>query len=189
MRLRYFTVRYQFSGSPSTLERHYRELRDAMLNPTQRYALTQPGTPWRPAMDIHETPDAVYVKIELAGMRDEDIDVTLHPDALVVTGERADEHEHDESACYHEAQIRYGPFRAVALLPSAVDGDAAEARYEQGMLRVTLPKVAPSQIPMTSPSESASPAGQDQGPSPAQSGEATAERQPSSRQSLPQGAS
>lgn len=189
MRLRYFTVRYQFGGSPSTLERHYRELRDSMLNPTQRYALMQPGTPWRPAMDIHETPDSVYVKIELAGMRDEDIDVILYSDALIVTGVRADEHEHDESACYHEAQIRYGPFRAVALLPAPIDSNAAEARYEQGMLRVTLPKVAPSRIPMTSPTESQVPAGQEHGESASRAGDTTAGRQPSSRRSLPQGAS
>lgn len=146
MRLRYVSVSYHFGGPANTLERHYRELRDAMLYPTHSYAYMQPSAPWRPPIDIHETPDALHVKIELAGMSEESIDVTLYENALVVTGQREDDCEHDEGVSYHEAQIRYGPFRADVLLPVSVRHDATDATYENGFLRVRLPKTAPTQV-------------------------------------------
>jgi hypothetical protein len=79
--------------------------------------------------------------MELAGMREEDIEVTLYEDALVVTGRRDEDPDHGDTTFYHEAQIRYGTFRAEVLLPTAVDRDHVEARYENGFLRISLPKM------------------------------------------------
>ena len=84
----------------------------------------------------------ITVKIELAGMREEDIEVTLYEDALVVSGERYDDHEHGEKMYYHEAQIRYGPFRVEVFTSTSIDREAVEARYENGFLWVILPKLA-----------------------------------------------
>lgn len=140
MRMRFISVTYDFGGSSTSLERHYRELREAMLQPGQSYAYLKRASAWRPPTDIHETPDAFLVKMELAGMRDEDIDVALYPNALVITGQRADDNDHDETVCYHEAQVRYGSFRTDVLLPSAVRPEAAEATYDRGFLRIRLPK-------------------------------------------------
>jgi HSP20 family molecular chaperone IbpA len=116
---------------------------DAVLYGQQR--LNARIAEWRPPSDIHETPTAILVKMELAGMREEDIDVTLYEDALVVSGRRDDDAEHASGMSYHEAQIRYGPFCAEILLPCTVQRDGVEARYENGFLRVTLPKVATTQ--------------------------------------------
>lgn len=82
------------------------------------------------------------VKIELAGMKEEDIEVTLYEDALVVSGERYDDHEHGEKLYYQEAQIRYGPFRVEVYIPTRIDREAVAARYENGFLWVDLPKLA-----------------------------------------------
>lgn len=142
MRWRYATYSYQFGGASTSLERHFRELREAMLQPGQHFNLLQPAAPWRPLMDIHETPDAIAVKIELAGMREEDIEISLYPNALVVTGRREDDFDHDETICYHEAQVRYGPFRADVLLGIPIQQETAEATYQNGFLRITLPKAA-----------------------------------------------
>jgi HSP20 family molecular chaperone IbpA len=142
MRWRYLSLTYQFGGPSTSLERHFRELREAMLHQSQHYNLLQPAAPWRPLMDIHETPDAIAVKIELAGMREEDIEISLYPNALVVTGRRDDDFDHDETICYHEAQLRYGPFRADVLLGVPIQQEAAEASYQNGFLRILLPKAA-----------------------------------------------
>ncbi len=143
MRLRYKLVTYHFGAdqqSQQSVQRHYRELMDELLRQGQHRALTHQAVQWRPITDIHETPEAVLVKMELAGMREEDIDVTLYEDALVVSGRRDDDAAADSVVYYHEAQIRYGPFRAEILLPARVQREGVEARYENGFLYIKLPK-------------------------------------------------
>ena len=85
--------------------------------------------------------EIMTVKIELAGMKEEEIDVTLYEDALIVSGERHDDHEHGANLYYHEAQIRYGPFRVEVYIPASIDREAVKARYEDGFLWIDLPKL------------------------------------------------
>jgi HSP20 family protein len=142
MRMRYRYVTYRYSdGSHQQLERHYRQLLQDALQQSQQ-SLLQHSATWRPLADIHESADMMTVKIELAGMKEEDIEVTLYEDALVVSGERYDDHEHGEHLYYHEAQIRYGPFRVEVYIASPIYREAVTARYENGFLWVELPKSA-----------------------------------------------
>ena len=146
MRLRYRSVTHRYiQGSPQELERRYHELWHELVRQSQQQALMHRPSGWRPPADIHETPDAITVKIELAGMREEDIDVTLYKDALVVSGERRDDHEHDDTICYHEAQIRYGPFRVEIFIPGEIERNKIEAHYDDGFLKILLPKTAPAE--------------------------------------------
>ena len=140
MRLRLQSVIYHSGSVAPSLEQHYRTLRGAMFHLGQQYSYLQPGAIWRPAMDIHETPNAVLVKIELAGMDEESIEITLYPNAIVVTGQRIDDSDYDEETYYHEAQIRYGPFRADAYLSTSIQAEMASAVYQNGFLRITLPR-------------------------------------------------
>ncbi len=141
MRMRYRYVTYRYSdGSQQQLERHYRQLWQDALRQSQQ-SIPQRSITWRPLADIHESAEMMTVKIELAGMKEEDIEVTLYEDALVVSGERHDNHEHGERMYYHEAQIRYGPFRVEVYIPSPINRDAVTARYENGFLWVDLPKL------------------------------------------------
>ena len=140
MRYRYVTYRYP-DGSQQQLERYYRQLLNDALRQSQQ-ALIRHSTTWRPLADIHESGERITVKIELAGMKEEDIEVTLYEDALVVSGERRDDHEHSEQLYYYEAQIRYGPFRVEVLIASPIDRDQVDARYENGFLWVDLPKLS-----------------------------------------------
>ena len=94
---------------------------------------------WRPPADLYETPDAFVVKMELPGVPEDDIDITLYRDALVVEGVRRCECPAD--ARYHAAEIRYGPYRLEVSLPSEIDCQAVAAQYQVGFLSVTLPKV------------------------------------------------
>jgi len=63
----------------------------------------------------------------------------------VINGERRHESDRQEDLYYREAQIRYGPFRVEVLLSVSIERDAVTARYENGFLWVTLPKVPVSE--------------------------------------------
>lgn len=139
MRYRYVTYRYN-DGSQQEMDRYYRQILHDALRQSQQ-SLSQRSVTWRPLADIRETAEVMTVKIELAGMREEDIEVTLYADALVVSGERLDDHKQGATVYYHEAQIRYGPFRVEVFIPSPVDREAVTARYENGFLWVDLPKL------------------------------------------------
>lgn len=95
--------------------------------------------PWRPDADMCETRASIEVTVDLAGVAEDDIDIQLFDDALVVEGKR-----HlapcDEGGVYHVAGIRQGSFRLELPLPSTVDAEGVEARYERGLVRIVLPK-------------------------------------------------
>jgi HSP20 family protein len=143
MRIRYRYVTYRYTdGSQQQLERHYRQLLHDALRQSHQSILQRSAT-WRPLADIRESTEMMTIKIELAGVREEDIEVTLYEDALVVSGERQDDPERSENLYYHEAQIRYGPFRVEVLILSPIDREGIQARYENGFLWVDLPKKLP----------------------------------------------
>ena len=143
MHVRFLTVSYRFGGASAGLERHYRELREAMVSAAQGYSYLRASSVWRPPMDVHETEDAVLVKIEVAGVQENDIELTLYPNALVVSGVRRDDDDHDEATCFHAAQVRYGLFHVDVALPAPVQQDEVAATYRDGFVRVKLPKATP----------------------------------------------
>ncbi len=96
---------------------------------------------WRPDADIYETSTAVEIVVDLAGVDEDDFEVQLFEDVLVVEGRRQLP-ACPERAMYHAAGIRQGPFRVELPLPAPVDSERVEARYDRGLLRVTLPKQA-----------------------------------------------
>jgi len=147
MRMRYRHVTYRYTdGSQKQLEQHYRQLLHDALRQSQQSMLHQSST-WRPLADTFESAERMTIKVELAGMKEEDIEVTLYEDALVISGTRHDDHEEQDfqqNLYYHEAQIRYGPFRVEVFISSPIEREAITARYENGFLRVDLPKILES---------------------------------------------
>jgi HSP20 family protein len=96
---------------------------------------------WRPDADVYETATTIEVTVELAGVDDDDVDIQLFDNVLVVEGRRGLPPTTPESF-YHAAGIRQGPFQVALPLPAHVDAERVEARYDRGLLRVTLPKRA-----------------------------------------------
>jgi HSP20 family protein len=96
-------------------------------------------TCWRPAADVYETDEGIAVTVDLAGVDPEAVDVTLFDDAVIVEGQRRLP-PLDASGVYHAAEIRQGRFRLELALPSAIDGERVEARYERGLLLLAIPK-------------------------------------------------
>lgn len=89
--------------------------------------------------DVYEDDRRVIVKLELPGLRKDDIDVKVHDDLLVVQGEKRFMNEETEGR-YRVLQCAYGSFRRSVALPAVVVVDQAKATYENGVLRVELPK-------------------------------------------------
>jgi len=103
-------------------------------------AAVAPAEPcWRPRTDVVETPDAIHVTVELAGVDHEALDVLLFEDALIVEGQRRLPPSRP-GGVYHAAEIRQGPFRLELPLPTTIEPDRVAARYERGLLEMTLPK-------------------------------------------------
>lgn len=96
---------------------------------------------WMPAMDIVERPDALIVTAELPGLVAKDLDVSVDDGVLTISGEKQEEKkEGTEDAQYYLFERRYGSFRRAFTLPNAVDVDKISAEFDNGLLKVMLPK-------------------------------------------------
>jgi HSP20 family molecular chaperone IbpA len=94
---------------------------------------------WRPDADSYETAATFEIIVDLAGVDEEDFEVQLFEDALVVEGRRRLAPP-EAAATYHAVSIRQGPFRLELPLTAPVDTERVDARYDRGLLRITLPK-------------------------------------------------
>ncbi len=101
--------------------------------------LEMPLQAWAPALDVHEDKDGYTVRVEVPGMKREDIVVSLQDGALVVSGERKEEKITGDTEV-HRQERYYGKFSRALTLPTAVAGDKVKAAYKDGILTVTLPK-------------------------------------------------
>lgn len=91
------------------------------------------------ALDLYETGDDLVVTAAVPGVRPEDIDITIQGEVLTIKGESKAQKDVDEGN-YHLHERRYGRFHRQVALPTSVDADAAQAHFENGMVRLTLPK-------------------------------------------------
>lgn len=92
---------------------------------------------WDPPTDVYETGEAYVVRMEIAGMREENFEVSIQSDTLYIIGYRPD---FPARRAYHQMEIRSGKFASAVTLPGPVDADRALAEYQDGFLTITLPK-------------------------------------------------
>ena len=95
-------------------------------------------TGWSPALDLYQSNDNVTAVVELPGMSKEDIDISLHDGTLTISGESKPDSSNGEKAERTERYI--GAFRRSIALPTRVDASNVNATYQDGILKVTLPK-------------------------------------------------
>ena len=108
----------------------------------QRSELTE----WAPAIDVVAKDGDLVLRAELPGIKQEDVDITLHDNVLTVSGERKAEQEEERSG-YYVRERRYGSFSRSLTLPQGVDESKIHARYEDGVLEVTVEGAAAVQEP------------------------------------------
>jgi HSP20 family protein len=98
------------------------------------------GYGWYPYVDVHETEEVYVLEADLPGMKPEEITVTVEEHEVVLTGERRAEHEETKEGT-RRVERTFGAFHRRVALPAAVKTEAVEARYANGVLTVTVPKV------------------------------------------------
>ena len=101
---------------------------------------------WVPAIDVVTEDGDIVVRAELPGMTQEDVDVTFNNGLLTISGERKTE-EQKEGSDYYVRERRYGSFRRSLALPEGTDESKIHARYENGVLEVTVEGAAAVEEP------------------------------------------
>lgn len=97
---------------------------------------------WAPAVEISEEDKFFFVSVDVPGVKKEDIELEVKDNRLFVSGERKASADKEKVL---RSERRYGKFSRIFTLPQDVDTDAIEARFEEGVLTVTVPKVEKAQ--------------------------------------------
>jgi len=138
------------------LQREFNRLFDTIFpTPTDKAADAEPQSAvWRPTVDLHENSDGFIVDAELPGLKKEDVQINFQDGTLSISGERKYAYEKkgedgakDESC--HRMERFYGRFHRSFTFPTAVDADKIRASFDNGVLKVVVPKaevVKPRQI-------------------------------------------
>jgi HSP20 family protein len=131
------------SQASSPFEQHIRE----RMEQARQRIIGAPGTPsfsvpfMEPAVDIFETEDHVVIEVEIAGIRDEDLELEIEGSKCTLRGERKPARQGEKRA-FRQVEISHGPFQRELFLPAAVNPDAVETVYKDGMLQIMLPKAS-----------------------------------------------
>jgi HSP20 family protein len=91
------------------------------------------------ALDTYSTPDALVVEAALPGVKPEDVDISVQANTLTINASSGEQKEQDEDG-YSYREIRRGNFSRTLALPSGLNADAATASFENGLLRLSIPK-------------------------------------------------
>lgn len=97
------------------------------------------------AVDVYQTPDSIIVKAMIAGVKPDDLDVSISRDTVTLRGKRKDEQEivGDD---YFFRELYWGAFSRIILLPEEVEPEEAEATEKNGLLTIRLPKIDKKKI-------------------------------------------
>jgi HSP20 family protein len=94
---------------------------------------------WTPPMDLVEAEDHFLLRADLPGLKEEDVNIEVRDNTLRISGERKAEHEQRERGWYR-LERQFGKFSRALTLPEGINADAIEARFDHGVLEVTIPK-------------------------------------------------
>jgi HSP20 family protein len=122
-----------------SLQREMNRLMEDFFSSDVGLAETWGRQTFSPSLDVKETDNEIRISAELPGLDEKDIEVMLTGDALVLKGEKKEEKEEKEGN-FHRVERRFGSFRRVVTLPEGVDADKSEAKFEKGVLTISIPK-------------------------------------------------
>lgn len=98
------------------------------------------GGDWMPAVNVEETKDELVLTAELPGIKREDVQIEVENNILSISGERREERTENEEKRYHLWERHYGSFQRSFTLPRTVRADDISADYDNGLLRIHMPK-------------------------------------------------
>lgn len=96
---------------------------------------------WCPPTDVYQIEEGFVIKVEVAGMREEDFEVAIENNVLLISGTRPDS---TERRAYYQMEIRSGKFEIALEMPAPTKVEMAVAEYKDGFLIVNLPKADPN---------------------------------------------
>lgn len=99
---------------------------------------------WSPPTDEYEIEEAYVVRMEIAGMQEDDFEVSLENNTLLISGSRID--AAPERRAYQQMEIRFGKFATAINLPGSVNIERARAEYKNGFLIIVLPKTNQNKV-------------------------------------------
>jgi HSP20 family protein len=129
-------IRWEPFREVDTLQRQMNRLFESLITAND----DEPGgISFIPPAQIEETPNEVILKLEIPGMEAEDLDVQVTENAVAISGERKQETKTEDKGMTR-TEFRYGKFERVIPLPARIQNINAEAKYQNGILTLTLPK-------------------------------------------------
>jgi HSP20 family protein len=134
-----------FRTRPAGLSPFHRSFDRLFENFFHDYGLTSPWPeseqmlPFEPRLDVSETGKEYQIKVELPGMEEKDVELSLTDRVLTIKGEKKEEKEEKEKN-YHFVERRFGSFSRSFEIPAVVDLEKVTASYQKGVLTVSLPK-------------------------------------------------
>jgi HSP20 family protein len=114
---------------------------DEMLNRFSAEMNGGPSASLVPLIDVSETEKKVQLRVDLPGVKPDDVNIEVVGDQIRIRGERKEEKD-EKDKTFHRVERRVGTYYRAATLPCAVDEGKAEAEYADGVLTITLPKSA-----------------------------------------------
>jgi HSP20 family protein len=127
-----------FRMNPFSLMRRMTEEMDRVFGDGGLARETGEDGLWSPAVEVSEREGNYMVRAELPGLKPEDVKLEVENDALVLQGERKSERE-EEKGGVHRTEIRYGRFYRSIPLPEGANAEQVRAKFENGVLEVTVP--------------------------------------------------
>lgn len=97
----------------------------------------------RPSVDIAESKKEYRVSIEVPGVDEDDIDLTVEGQNLILSGEKRQETEDDDDG-FHRVERHYGSFRRILTLPEDADSEGISAKFKKGVLDIRIPRTRES---------------------------------------------
>jgi len=129
-------IRYNPLREIDTLQRQMNQLFDEVFLPAER---SGERLAFSPMAELSENEEAYVLKVELPGIKPEEVEVQASKDSVSIMGERQDTRE-TESNGFHRTEFRYGKFHRVIPIPGSIQNTEVKADYLDGILTLTLPK-------------------------------------------------
>jgi HSP20 family protein len=130
-------IRWEPFREIDTLQRQMNRLFDSLTPATQDGENL--GIAYIPPAELHESLEAIYLKLEIPGMNPSDLDIQVTAESVAISGERQAETK-TEAQGVTRTEFRYGQFRRVIPLTTRIQNDKVHAEYKNGILNLTLPK-------------------------------------------------
>lgn len=129
-------IRWQPFQEMESLRRQMDQMFDEMVAVNHQTQLT-----WKPAVELQDTAENIILRAEIPGVEGKDLDIQVTRKAVAIAGEHRYEKKAEEKG-FFRTEFRYGKFQRVVNLPVAVQNDQVKAEFKDGILTLTLPKVA-----------------------------------------------